>query len=369
MPFDRMSDIATRLRGAGPTISKIMKVSGAASASIGVLHHSEAIHTAGFGFYDIAAQKAPDENTQYQIASLSKAFTGAAVSQLVFDKKVAWNDAIIDILPKYTHDDEAIRTQATLLDFMAQRTCLAQKSALWLQDGSKMLLGREELYPTLAYTEPVHPLGSQWFYSNWGYCVAAEVIENLSGKSWADYLAHNLFRPLGLKNTSTERFGFGENVTKPYQAFLDGSSSFVDPPELVAGQIMQGSSGVTSTVADLLAFYKHFLSTWKHQTETNSTSTPGSPLKDVRMMLQDHIPLDKDSSYSQSYGIGWAVSELPAPLARSERTPCSSPRCLSLEKVPKNKRCGIIMEVWSVFSLPSTFYQIAKQQLLCSPIP
>ena len=119
---------------------------------------------------------------------------------------------------------------------------------------------------------------------------------------------------MNLHDTSTIRLGKGDNVAKSYQARLDDSSSEVSPPELTAGEIMQGSAGVVSPVSDLLSVYDHFLTTWKHQTETNSTSTPGSPFKDVRMMLQSHVPIAKDSAYTQDYGMALATSDLPAPL-------------------------------------------------------
>ena len=182
-----MKDLLSRLQDAGPTISKICEISGLAGASIGILHQRKVIHTANFGYRDVAAQKAPDEHTQYQIASLSKLFTASAIGHFVADERIHWDDPVITFLPEYTHHDEAIRTQATMLDHLSQRTCLAQKSAIWLQDGSKMLLPKEELFPTFSYTEAVHPLRSEWLYSNWGYCVAAAVTEELSGKTWGEY--------------------------------------------------------------------------------------------------------------------------------------------------------------------------------------
>ncbi|MCJ1246225.1 hypothetical protein MMC30_003431 [Trapelia coarctata] len=311
-----MKDVAKRLQEIGPTISKICELSGAAGASIGVLHQNQVIHTAGFGFRDVAAKLAPDANTQYHIASLSKAFTGAAVSLLVHEKRVDWNDPISQLLPDFHHYDPTIKNDATLLDFLSHRTCLAQKSALWLQDGTQLLLGPKELLPTISYAELVHPLRSEWLYSNWGYCIAAEILERLTGKSWADFLAERVFAPLGLKRTSTERYPKGDNIAKSYQAFPDGTPSPVEPPALVAGSIMQGAAGVISSVSDLLIFYQALLKAWKDQAANNTTATPGLPLMDVRMSLTGHIPLEIGSSFEQFYGIGWAVSELPAPLGQ-----------------------------------------------------
>ena len=168
----------------------------------------------------------------------------------------------------------------------------------------------------LSYTELAAPFRSKWFYSNWGYSIAAEILEKKTGMTWADLLAERLFVPLGLNRTSTERYPKGDNVAKAYQARPDGSSSPVEPPELGAGTIMQGGTGVSSSVADLLRFYKAFLSAWRYEVNTNSSSNPGLPFKDVRNAVSGHIELESGSRYRQTYGIGWAISELPAPLGQ-----------------------------------------------------
>ncbi|KAJ5702556.1 hypothetical protein N7488_010104 [Penicillium malachiteum] len=53
------------------------------------------------------------------------------------------------------------------------------------------------------------------------------------------------------------------------------------------------------------------LGAWKAETAATPSS---SPLKNVRDLLTGQIPLDPDSKADQSYGAGWAIAELPAPL-------------------------------------------------------
>ena len=316
-----MEDIIRRLHDVAPTITKLCEVSGAAGASVGVLHQNRVIYTAGFGYRDIATKTPPDENTIYQLASLSKAFRGAALSILVHDGILDWETPISKILPEFTHYDEAVKNEANLLDMVAHRTCLAHKSALWLQDWTYLLLRKEDLLPTVSYTELAHPFRSQWFYCNWGYCIAAEIMERKTGRTWAELLAERLFVPLGLDRTSPKHCPQGDNVAKAYQALPDGSSSAVEPPEWEAGTIMQGATGVSSCVTDLLSFYKALLQAWKHETKNNTSSTPGLPFKDVRNAVSGHIALANDSEFQQAYGIGWAISELPAPLGQIGTNP------------------------------------------------
>lgn len=76
-----------------------------------------------------------------------------------------------------------------------------------------------------------------------------------------------------MESTTMQRYPDNENVARAYQARLDGSVSRVEPPPLVAGNIMQGSAEVVSNVNDLLIYYQAVLTAWKHETRTNSKST------------------------------------------------------------------------------------------------
>lgn len=335
-----MKDIARHLQEVGPTISKLCELSGAAGASVGVLHQNQVIYTAGFGYCDVAAKISPDENTVYHIASLSKAFTGAAVSILVDEKLLDWEQPVSKILPEFSHNDAIVETQSNLLDMVAHRTCLAHKSALWLQDWTTLLLTPKDLFPTISYTELTFPFRSQWFYSNWGYCVAATMLERVTGQTWAEFLTQRIFAPLELKKTSLERYPKGDNVAKSYQAFLDGSPSPVEPPELVAGTIMQGALGVISSVSDLLSFYKALIKAWNmKQTAIQRSLLVHHSKMFVRCSKVTSIlnQIQHSNSPMASAGLS-ANSQLLS--GRSAPIRCSFQKCLLLGKVRRNKLSG-----------------------------
>jgi CubicO group peptidase (beta-lactamase class C family) len=43
--------------------------------------------------------------------------------------------------------------------------------------------------------------GTKWKYSNTGYALLASIIEKVSGMSYNDFMAINIFQPLGMKHT------------------------------------------------------------------------------------------------------------------------------------------------------------------------
>lgn len=118
------------LHDIGPSIDEILKLSGAAGASVSILDgRTGQTHTANYGLRDVA-RLPPDQHTVYHIASLSKAFTATTIVLLVADGKLSFNDRVCDLLPGYQQASDHVFHNATVLDYLSHRTGLATKNAL-----------------------------------------------------------------------------------------------------------------------------------------------------------------------------------------------------------------------------------------------
>jgi hypothetical protein len=159
----------------------------------------------------------------------------------------------------------------------------------------------------------VAPFRSKWIYNNWGYDIASHIIETVTGQSWKDFLRETIIHPLGLADTCTSLSPPTENWAKGYMPSPSCELTDVGRPVVSNGTIMQGSSGVKSSVADLLQYYKAVLESWKKENVDQNPS--GSPLKGISELLSPHMALD-ESFTGQWYGAGWAMADLPAPLGR-----------------------------------------------------
>ncbi|MCJ1331615.1 hypothetical protein MMC10_008306 [Thelotrema lepadinum] len=296
-----------------PVITEILQISGAAGASIGILHDNQTFFH-NFGRRDIASDLPPDENTVYHIASLSKSFTAAGIGILVHENKLQWNQKVRKILPKFRHRDKRVRRESTILDFLSHRTGLATKNALWQQNGHSLLLDRKDVMPTVSYLEVVEPLGEKWIYNNWNYDVGSEIIQTVSGMSYASFISERIISPLGLNNTYLTSNPPEDEWAHGYMPAPDCQSTDVGRPVIADGTVMQGANAVKSTAKDLLKYYTATLDAWKVETGEESDSGPNMHLKNVKEMLTGHIPLEPDSAFEQWYGLGWALATLPAPL-------------------------------------------------------
>ncbi|KAI4088601.1 MAG: hypothetical protein LQ344_005939 [Seirophora lacunosa] len=310
-----MRSLVDRLQALSKVIAEICRISGTPDASIGVLHEDKVIYTHNYGYRNVESSIPPDENTIYHIASLSKSFTAASIAILVEVGKLSWDTPVRELLPDFKHVDSTINDEATILDFMSHRTGLAPKNMLWLHEYAGVELRRSETLRMVSYLETVFGFRKQWLYSHWGYAVADQIIQRLSGQSWGAFLAHRLLEPLGLNRTVTEHSSKIDNVARAYMALSDGTPYHLPRPSVEDGVIMEGAVGVQSSVADLLTYSQKVMQAADDQISRNTTSTEGSPLKQVSTLLENHINLSAaPSKLERSYALGWIRTMLPGPL-------------------------------------------------------
>ena len=310
-----MRTILDRLQGLSPVIAEICRISGTPGASIGVLHEDKFIYTHNYGYRDVEAKLPPDDDTIYHIASLSKSFTAASIGILVEEGKMSWDTPIRDILPDFKHVNKTINDEATVLDFICHRTGLAPKNMLWLHEFGRVELCRNETLNMASYLETVFEFRTRWLYSNWGYAIADQIIQHLSGQSWGTFLSEKLLMPLGLNRTISEHSPKIRNVAQAYMALSDGTPFHLPRPSVEDGVIMEGAVGVQSSVKDLIKYSQKLMEAASDQLPRNVTSTADSPFKQLPTLLQGHINLSPTpSELERSYALGWIRTVLPGPL-------------------------------------------------------
>jgi len=135
----------------------------------------------------------------YNIASCTKAFTGAALAKLVDEHKVRWDDLVIDYLPEFKLADPYISSHLTIEDLLTHRSGLGTfyGDLLWYETNRS----RKDVIERLQYLPINNRFRNQYGYQNTMYMVAAEVLEKVSGQTWDDYIKSNLLEPLKMVNT------------------------------------------------------------------------------------------------------------------------------------------------------------------------
>ena len=210
-----------------------------------ILHHE------GYGFADAERSIPNTPETKYQIASVSKSFTAAAVLLLEEQERLALDDPISRFLPEFPNGE-----RITIEHLLAHTSGLARY--VFQSDyaeRSRRFHTTRDLVDWAASLPPSAAPGERYAYSNANYAVLAFIIERVSGMTFEGYLADAILEPLGLRDTGHRA---GEvpseaGVARGHDLVgLDG----LRPARPYDYSVATGSGSLYSTTGDLLRWIR-----------------------------------------------------------------------------------------------------------------
>jgi CubicO group peptidase (beta-lactamase class C family) len=240
----------------------------------------------GYGEADQERHIRNGPSTAFDIGSVTKQFTAAAVLALEQDGKLTVHDP----LGKYFPQAPADKRNITLHQMLTHTAGLREYSGPDEQWLSKENFLQQELRSKLVFAP-----GSSYQYSNVGYSLLAAVIEQVSGLSYEQYLRQRLFQPAGLTSTgyqlaawpdSAVAVGYvrGRRWGKPTE-----KGNFRDGPTWN----LRGNGGVLSTAQDMWR--------WHLALASGRVLAPAAQAK----LYQPYVA--KTPGGAIHYGYGWSV--------------------------------------------------------------
>src|SRR5205814_2087008 len=146
----------------------------------------------------------------FRLASLTKQFTAMAIMMLADQKKLKFEDPLSKFFPEFP----PYARKVTVRHLLSHIAGFPEFDRLWLRNGSidcdwprssKTKPSRYEptSSETLNLLAKVKKLrftpGAQFEYSNSGYVILGQIVEKVSGQSFAQFLKEKIFRPLVMK--------------------------------------------------------------------------------------------------------------------------------------------------------------------------
>jgi CubicO group peptidase (beta-lactamase class C family) len=162
-------------------------------AALALVQDGNVIVAKGYGVRELGKPELVNDRTIFDTASLTKAFTAAAIATLVDEKKLSWDQPVHTYLPALAFSDSYLTANVTLRDLLSHRVGVRNNSAWYFGN-----LTREQLLGIFAHLQPQAPFRTKWIYSNIGYQAAAEVAAAVSGLSWEQLVTQRLLEPLGM---------------------------------------------------------------------------------------------------------------------------------------------------------------------------
>ena len=190
--------------GLDARVEQIRSAVGVPGIAVAIVEQGRVTLARGYGVRQLGERAPVDADTIFQLGSVGKAFTTAALAVLVDRGKIAWDDAVTQHLPWFQMYDPWVTREMTVVDLLVHR------SGLGLGAGDLMFvprstLSRAETVRRLRYIRPAKSFRSGYAYDNVLYVVAGQLIEEVSGKSWERFVREEVLVPAGMKTATSDR--------------------------------------------------------------------------------------------------------------------------------------------------------------------
>ena len=236
---------------------------GTPGVTVSVVQDGQLIFAKGYGYADIEAGSRVDgRETLFRIGSVSKTFVWAGV-MVLHERGVIDLDADVNTYLKDFQIPEAFDAPVTLNDLMAHRAGFEETFGVFMDDGTNNTSRSDALIGDLP--KRIHAPGTRTSYSNWGSALAAKIIEDVTGKSFAEFLQEEFLTPLAmtkttLKGPSHAPAALKEAFSEGYQ--VKGGVISEQPPMQIGPFAPIGAMG--STAFDMAQWMSVLLGNGRH---------------------------------------------------------------------------------------------------------
>ena len=219
-----------------------------------------------------SAAKPVDQNTIFQVASLSKFVSAIGVMKLVENESINLDQPVESYLtrwklPPSDFDNQRVTTRrllshtAGLTDGLGYSGFLSQDSVQTLESSLTQAKDADEGRSGVVKVG-IEP-GSSWKYSGGGFTLLQLLVEEVTQKAFNTYMAENIFQPLGMFNSSYVLDSLNQNLCEFYHE--DGSKA----PHFYYTSL--AATSLYTSLADLITLTRLFTDGSKHSVLSQET--------------------------------------------------------------------------------------------------
>lgn len=260
---------------------------GIPGVALALIEDGRVTYTHGYG--EASAGKPMTADTPMPIASMSKTFTAVAVLHLVEQGRIELDAPVTTYVPWFEVADAGMSQAITV------RHLLNHTSGLYDLGYGRVLASDTSLSDgvrDLRHAKSAYAPGERFQYFNPNYSVLALVVEEVSGKPYAEVVGETILDPLGMtQSTAQGDNGVAETAQGHIKMF--GFAIPQNPPYRPAST---GADNMISTATDLATFL----------IAVGLPDTSGAPLLEEETFEEMHAQPDVDGT---GYAMGWELSE------------------------------------------------------------
>jgi CubicO group peptidase (beta-lactamase class C family) len=182
-----------------------------------VAKNKKIVYQNQIGTADFKKKTLLNKESVFQLASVSKQFTAAAIMLLQQRNQLKLTDTVNTYFPNFPYKDVTIKTLLNHTGGLPKYFWIAEHK--WQQKKAPSNNEMMELLTTSNVQRFFKP-GRNFDYSNTGYFVLASIVEKISGISFGSFLKQNIFEPLQMTHSyvySFENDSIRENQLDGYR--------------------------------------------------------------------------------------------------------------------------------------------------------
>ncbi len=232
----------------------------------------------------------------WHLGSCGKAMTATLAARLVEKGLLDWDTTVGELFPELAPPVRSGLGGATLAQLLSHRSGLPRdhnyRCYRQLREAGSPPAQRREAIKRAAAKGLLHPPGSNYVYSGYGYVVVAAMIEKVLGTSYEEAMREHLFSPL---NMTSAVFESPDLIGSSHVPWSHRASGWVASRRKIAATdpaVLRPAGCIRCSMGDWAKFVLHHL----------RGEEGGSDLLSAETYRRLHIP-----PYGGDYGLGWAV--------------------------------------------------------------
>jgi CubicO group peptidase (beta-lactamase class C family) len=240
---------------------------------VGVIKNGKIVFIKAYGLANFETEEPNTTSTLFNLGSVSKQFTAAAILMLANEKKLSLKDDIRKYLPDFPDYGYSIT-----IENLVHHTCgIRSNDVLALMAGTQDSIETQDgIYSLIIKQKSLNfKPGDEFLYSNSGYVLLVKIIEKISGMKFSQFIEKNIFQPVGMNQTDI--------YDNPGKIIINSASGHTwggDEKFKRTGKrnsTVVGQSNIYTCVDDFLQwdnnFYKNKLGKWDFTQEMTSLTT------------------------------------------------------------------------------------------------
>lgn len=225
-------------------VNKLMKEQKIVGLSLAVIKNGKTLVNKGYGLANAEHNVPMTAESVIRLGSVSKQFFSTAILKLVEEGKLSIEDHIHQFLPDAPEAWKPIQ----LKHLLSHSSGLTREAPAY----NNNVIKPDLVIIRSAYALPLEfKTGEKYQYSNVGYYILAEIIAQVSGMSWQEYIRKQLFVPAGMKNS--QMTDFYPIIPNRVSGYMHRKDTLVNAEAMYA---IRPSGGFLSTSTDMILWDK-----------------------------------------------------------------------------------------------------------------